>query len=261
VGSSTPRTDRIDLNADVGESFGPWPMGADDELIPLVSSVNVACGAHAGDPATILRTVELAARHGVAVGAHPGYPDLAGFGRRDLDMTVADLRASVIAQVGAVQAAARVTGTSVRHVKPHGALYNRAAVDPSIATTIAEAVRDLDPALVLVGLAGSASITAGRGAGLACSEEAFADRRYEPDGSLRSRRLAGALLGPSDAAAQAVAIVRQRSVTAADGSRLAVEADTICIHGDSPDAVEIARAVVAALGAAGIRIVARLPDD
>jgi UPF0271 protein len=260
VGSDTSRTDRIDLNADVGESFGPWPIGADDELIPLVSSVNIACGAHAGDPTTILRTVELAARHGVEVGAHPGYPDLVGFGRRDLDMTAADLRASLIAQIGVVQAAARVVGTTVRHVKPHGALYNRAAVDPSIAATIAEAVRDLDPGLVLVGLAGSASIEAGLLAGLAVRAEGFADRRYEPDGSLRSRQRAGAILGPSDAAAQAVAIVHERSVTTGDGSRLAVEADTICIHGDSPDALEIAHAVVAALGAAGIRIAARSPD-
>ena len=252
----SPAVDRIDLNADVGESFGPWPMGADDELVPLVSSVNIACGAHAGDPATILRTVELAVRHGVSIGAHPGYPDLVGFGRRDLDMTAADLRASLIIQVGAVQAAARVAATVVRHVKPHGALYNRSASEPALATTIAEAIRDLDPSLVLVGLAGSASIEAGRAAGLAVREEAFADRRYEADGSLRSRRLDGALLGPADAATQVVAIVRDAAVVTADGSRLAVRADTICIHGDSPDAAGIARAVVAALADAGIRIVA-----
>jgi 5-oxoprolinase (ATP-hydrolysing) subunit A len=260
VSGSGSGIDRIDLNADVGESFGPWPMGADDELIPLVSSVNIACGAHAGDPATILRTVELAARHGVAIGAHPGYPDLVGFGRRDLTMTAADLRASLVTQVGAVQAAARMAGTTVRHVKPHGALYNRAAVDLAIATTIAEAIRDLDPSLVLVGLAGSLSIAAGRAAGLAVSAEGFADRRYEADGSLRSRQRPDALLDPSDAAAQAVAIVRDRSVTAGDGSQLTVEVDTICIHGDSPDALGVARAVVAALRAAGIRIVARSPD-
>jgi len=253
-------TGRIDLNADVGESLGPWPMGADEALIPLVSSVNIACGAHAGDPATILRTVELAVRHGATIGAHPGYPDLVGFGRRDLDMSAADLRASLVVQVGAVSAAARVAATRVQHVKPHGALYNRAAVDPGLATTIAEAIRDLDPSLVLVGLAGSESIAAGRAAGLTVREEAFADRRYEADGSLRSRRLAGAVLGPADAAAQAVAIVRDRAVETGDGSRLAVRADTICIHGDSPDAVGIARAVVAALGDAGFRIAAGSSD-
>ena len=251
---------RIDLNADVGESFGAWPMGADDALIPFLSSVNIACGAHAGDPSTILRTVALAKANGVAVGAHPGYPDLAGFGRRDLDMTAADLRASLIVQVGAVQAAARVVGIPVRHVKPHGALYNRAARDPRVATTVAAAIRDLDASLVLVGLAGSASILAGREAGLAVAEEAFADRRYEADGSLRSRLRPGALLSPDDAARQAVAIVREGSIVAGDGSRLAVRADTICIHGDSPDAVGIARAVVAALGDAGIRIAARSGD-
>lgn len=236
-------------------------MGADDELIPLVSSVNIACGAHAGDPATILRTVELAARHGVAIGAHPGYPDLAGFGRRDLDMTAADLRASLIVQIGAVRAAARVVGTTVRHVKPHGALYNRSATDPAIATTIAEAIRDLDPSLVLVGLAGSASIEAGRSAGLVVSAEGFADRRYEADGSLRSRQRSGALLDPAEAAAQAVSIARDRSVATEDGSTLRVDADTICVHGDSPDAAGIARAVVAALGAVGFRIGARSLDD
>jgi 5-oxoprolinase (ATP-hydrolysing) subunit A len=256
----TPGSDPIDLNADVGESYGPWPMGADDGLIPLVSSVNIACGAHAGDPATILRTVELALRHDVAIGAHPGYPDLAGFGRRDLDMTASDLRASLIAQVGAIQAAARVAGARVRHVKPHGALYNRAARDAGLATTIAEAIRDLDPELILVGLAGSASIAAARAAGLAVAEEAFADRRYEADGSLRSRLLPGAILSPADAAAQAVSIARHGTVAAGDGSRLAVRADTVCIHGDSPDAVGIAQAVVAALGEAGIPIAARPRD-
>ncbi len=249
-----PAASRIDLNADVGESFGPWPMGADEALIPLVSSVNVACGAHAGDPATILRTVALAARHGVAVGAHPGYPDLAGFGRRDLEMSPADLRASLVVQVGAVVAGARVAGIAVRHVKPHGALYNRAARDPALATVVAEAIRDLDPSLALVGLAGSRSIEAGRAAGLAVIPEAFADRRYEPDGSLRSRTLPGAMLGVDDAATQAVSIARDGQVVASDGSRLAVAADTICVHGDSPDAVAIARAVRSALEVAGIAI-------
>jgi UPF0271 protein len=245
---------RIDLNADVGESFGPWPMGADAELIPLVTSVNVACGAHAGDPATILRTVELAAMHGVAVGAHPGYPDLAGFGRRDLEMTATDLRASIVVQVGAVLAAARLAGANVRHVKPHGALYNRAARDPAVAATIAEAIRDLDAQLVLVGLSGSRSIDAGRAAGLRVLEEAFADRRYEADGSLRSRARSGALLGPEDAAAQAVSIVRDGSVVAGDGSRMAVRGDTLCVHGDSPGAVAIARAVRRSLEASGIAV-------
>jgi len=246
----------IDLNADVGESFGAWSIGADAELIPLVSSVNIACGAHAGDPATILRAVELAARHGAAIGAHPGYPDLAGFGRRDLEMSSADLRASLIVQVGAVLAAARAVGVPVRHVKPHGALYNRAAGDESVARTIAEAIRDLDAGLALVGLAGSASIAAARAAGVPAIAEAFADRRYEPDGSLRSRRLEGALLGPSDAAPQALSIARDGRVATTSGARLEIRADTICIHGDSPAAVEIARAVRSGLQASGIAVAA-----
>jgi len=246
----------IDLNADVGESFGPWPMGADDALIPLVSSVNVACGAHAGDAATILRTCELAVRHGAAIGAHPGYPDLAGFGRRDLDLTADELRATIVVQVGALLAAARVAGASLRHIKPHGAMYNRSARDSRMAETIARAVRDLGGDLVLVGLAGSESVAAGRAAGLRVAAEGFADRQYEPDGSLRSRRLEGALLGPEAAAAQAVAIARDRAVVASDGSRLEVHADTICVHGDSPDAVRVAEAVRAALTGAGIAIAA-----
>ena len=258
--SSTSSAARIDLNADVGESLGPWAMGTDAELIPLVSSVNVACGAHAGDPATIVRTVALAADLGVTVGAHPGYPDLIGFGRRDLDMAADDLRASLVVQIGAVQAAARLAGTRVRHVKPHGALYNRAARDPIVAGVVAAAIRDLDPALILVGLAGSASVAAGRAAGLDVAEEGFADRRYEADGSLRSRRLDGALLSPADAAGQALSIARDGSVGVGDGSRIAVRADTICIHGDSPDAAAIARAVRAALLGAGIRIEARNGD-
>jgi len=246
----------IDLNADVGESFGPWAIGADEALVPLVSSVNIACGAHAGDATTILRTAALAVRHGVAIGAHPGYPDLAGFGRRDLEMTTDELRATLVVQVGAVVAGARVAGAAVRHVKPHGAMYNRAAHDPVMAETIAMAIRDLDPALVLVGLAGSASIEAGLAAGLRVAREGFADRRYEPDGSLRSRRLEGALLEPAEAAAQAVSIARKGIVIAMDGSSVRVQADTICVHGDSPDAVETAKAVRAALAGAGIAVAA-----
>jgi 5-oxoprolinase (ATP-hydrolysing) subunit A len=245
----------IDLNADVGESLGPWPMGEDARLIPIVSSVNVACGAHAGDPLTIQRTVATAVAHGIAIGAHPGYPDLVGFGRRDLDMAIDELEASIVYQVGAVAAFARAMGSELRHVKPHGALYNRAARDRSVADGIARAVRSVSPDLILVGLAGSAIAEAGAEAGLAVAAEAFADRAYEPDGSLRSRRLAGAILPtPEAAASQAVAIARDGHVRAYDGREVQVRADTICIHGDTPDAPEVARAVRAALEAAGIAI-------
>ena len=248
---------RIDLNADVGESLGPWPMGDDERLIPLVTSVNVACGAHAGDPLTIERTIRLAVDHEVAVGAHPGYPDLVGFGRRDLDMTTDELRASIIHQVGAVAAIARSLNAELRHVKPHGALYNRAASDHGVAETIATAIRRASPELILVGLAGSALIDAGVAAGIQVASEAFADRAYEPDGSLRSRRRPGAILAtPAAAAKQAVSIVRDGRVTAVDGSVIALRADTICIHGDTPGAAEYAAAVRAALDKAGVTIAA-----
>jgi UPF0271 protein len=245
----------IDLNADVGESLGPWLMGEDARLIPLVSSVNVACGAHAGDPLTIQRTVATAVAHGIAIGAHPGYPDLVGFGRRDLDMAADELEASIVYQVGAVAAFARTMGSELRHVKPHGALYNRAARDRSVADSIARAVRSISPDLILVGLAGSAILEAGTEAGLSVAAEAFADRAYEPDGSLRSRRLPGAILPtPQAAASQAVAIAQGQHVQAHDGTDVQVRAETICIHGDTPDAAEVARAVRAALEAAGIAI-------
>jgi UPF0271 protein len=246
---------RIDLNADVGESLGPWPMGEDERLIPLVTSVNVACGAHAGDPLTIERTIFTAVRHGVAVGAHPGYPDLVGFGRRDLDMAPDELEASLVYQIGAVMAFARDAGVGLGHVKPHGALYNRAARDPAVATSIARAVRRVSADLVLVGLAGSALLDAGREAGLAVAAEAFADRAYEADGSLRSRRLAGALLdSPAAAADQALAIVRDGRVRSHDGADVEVRADTICIHGDTPGAADFAAAIRRALEEAGVRV-------
>ncbi|MEZ0240650.1 MAG: 5-oxoprolinase subunit PxpA, partial [Chloroflexota bacterium] len=167
---------RIDLNADVGESLGPWPMGNDEQLIPLVSSVNIACGFHAGDPVTMERTVQLAVAAGVAVGAHPGYPDLVGFGRRDLDMAPADLEAAIVYQVGALAVFCRDAGVPLRHVKAHGALYNRAAADRRIADSIANAIRRSGDGLILVGLAGSELIAAGRAAGLAVAAEGFPDR-------------------------------------------------------------------------------------
>lgn len=248
---------RVDLNADVGESLGPWPMGDDERLIPLVTSVNVACGAHAGDPLTIDRTIRTALAHGVAVGAHPGYPDLIGFGRRDLDMAPDELEASLIYQVGAVAAFAKAAGTALRHVKPHGALYNLAARDPAVAATIARAVARVSRDLILVGLAGSGMLGAAADAGLGSAAEAFADRAYEADGTLRSRRLPGALLdSPERVAEQALSIVRDGRVTSHDGQVVAVRADTICIHGDSPVATTFAAAIRATLEGAGVTIVA-----
>ncbi len=251
---------RIDLNADVGESFGAWSLGEDEALIPSVTSINVACGAHAGDPRTIDRTIALAVEHGVAVGAHPGYPDLAGFGRRAMDLPPDDIEASVLYQVAAVAGFARAHGTALRHVKAHGALYNRAARDGAAAAAIARAVQRFDPSLALVGLAGSALLAAGREAGLAVRAEAFADRAYEPDGTLRGRHHADALLGDPDATArQAVRIACEGRVTAIDGTDLEVAADTLCVHGDAPGAAARAAVVRAALAAAGVEV--RAPGE
>lgn len=248
---------RIDLNADVGESFGAWPMGEDALLIPLVTSANVACGFHAGDPLTIERTVRLALEAGVAVGAHPGYPDLAGFGRRELSMSADELEAAVLYQVAALDGMVRACGGRLAHVKPHGALYNRAAADLAVARSIAAAVARLGPGLRLVGPPGSALLAAGREAGLAVTAEGFADRAYEPDGSLRPRRLPGSVHhDPAVAAAQAVSIALHGRVTAADGTPVDVRAGSLCVHGDTPGAVEIARAVRAALVGAGFALLA-----
>ncbi|MBA3851004.1 MAG: LamB/YcsF family protein [Chloroflexi bacterium] len=245
----------IDLNADVGESYGAWVMGADAELMPLITSANVACGAHAGDPLTMARTVALAKRHDVTVGAHPGYPDRDGFGRRDLQMSPWELEASLLAQLGALWAIARDGGVPLTHVKPHGALYNRAAVDQDLATSVAGAVARFPGRLTLVGLAGSALVLAGLAAGLPVADEAFADRAYEPDGSLRPRSLPGAVhTDPAVAAAQAVSIARDGRVRSHDGSMLDIRADTICIHGDTPGAAAMAQAVRQALAAAGIDV-------
>jgi 5-oxoprolinase (ATP-hydrolysing) subunit A len=246
---------RIDLNADVGESLGPWPMGEDAALIPLVTSVNIACGFHAGDPLTIERTVALAIAAGVAIGAHPGYPDLAGFGRRDLAMSPADLEAAIVYQVGAVAAFARAAGVELRHVKAHGALYNRAATDSATADVVARAVQRCSPNLVLVGLAGSKLLAAAARAGLRAAAEAFPDRAYEPDGTLTPRGRPGAVLEDSAAVAErAVRMAVDGEVVAVDGSTVAIRPDTLCLHGDTPGAVGHARAVRAALAAAGIDV-------
>jgi UPF0271 protein len=245
----------IDLNADVGESFGPWRMGDDERLIPLVSSVNIACGFHAGDPATIERAVRLAVRSGAAVGAHPGYPDLAGFGRRELEMAPADLEASILYQVAAVAAFARDAGVELRHVKAHGALYNAAALDPRLAETVARAVRRFSSDVALYGLAGSALLDAGRTVGLSVAAEAFPDRAYEPDGRLRSRSLPDSVLTDStEIARRAVLMAVEGAVKAVDGSRVPIEPQTLCLHGDTPGAVEHAGAVRAALAQAGVEV-------
>ncbi len=250
----TPLAARIDLNADMGESFGRWTLGADAALLGLVTSANIACGFHAGDPSVMAQTVAAAVAAAVAIGAHPGYPDLAGFGRRALDMSAADLEAAVLYQIGALAAFTHAAGVELAHVKPHGALYNRAAVDPAVAEPIARAVRRFSADLILVGLAGSALPAAGHSAGLRVAAEAFADRAYAADGTLRDRRLPGAVLPtPAAAAAQAVAIAHGR-LQAHDGTPLPLVAATLCLHGDTLDAVAYATAVRGALDAAGVAV-------
>ena len=245
----------IDLNADVGEGLGPWPMGADETLIPLVSSVNIACGSHAGDPVTIRRTVRLALEVGASLGAHPGYPDLVGFGRRELAMAPDELAASVLYQVAAVAGIARAEGGVLRHVKPHGALYHRLAADRAAAAAVVSAIVSLDAGLAVVGAPASALLAEATAAGLGALAEGFADRAYEPDGRLRPRTLPGALLDdPALAAAQAVSIARDGRVTAVDGTRVAMSVQTLCVHGDTPGAPAIAAAVRAALADAEIDV-------
>jgi UPF0271 protein len=245
----------IDLNADLGEGFGAWPSPADSELFPLISSASIACGFHAGDPTRMRETAARAAQSGVAVGAHPGYPDLLGFGRRELGASAREVADYVAYQVGAMIACAAAAGTRVRYVKPHGALYNRGAREPEIARAITEGVRAADAGLALLGLAGSALLTAAREAGIQAVAEAFLDRGYRDDGSLVPRGQAGALIeDPAVAAARAVKLVRQGVVDTADGASIAVTAESLCVHGDGTRATAVLRAVRERFAAEGIAV-------
>ena len=245
----------IDINSDLGESFGAWRMGDDAALLAIVSSANIACGFHGGDPDIMRGTVALAVQHDVSIGAHVSLPDLQGFGRREMAVTPNEAYAMTLYQVGALHAFAKAAGTRLRHVKPHGALYNMAARDAALAAAIARAIRDFDPSLRLFGLANSALIDAGVAAGLPVASEAFADRRYRSDGSLQPRREPDAVIQESDEAiAQAMAMAREGQVCAVDGSIVALQADTLCVHGDGSHAVAFARQLRAALEAADIGI-------
>ena len=245
----------VDLNCDLGESFGAWTLGADAEVLASVTSANIACGFHAGDPGIMKRTVRLAREAGVAVGAHPGLPDLAGFGRREMQVSGDEAHDLVLYQVGALAAVARAEGVRLDHVKPHGALYNMAARDRPLADAVALAVRSFDPSLVLFGLAGSMLIEAGEAAGLQVASEVFADRAYDADGRLVSRGSPGAVVhDPSAVVERAIAMVRDGAVTAVDGSRVPVRADTICVHGDTPGAADLARRLRRGLEGAGVAV-------
>ena len=250
----------LDLNSDLGESYGAWRMGDDAAMLEVVSSANVACGFHAGDPAGILRTVKAAAERGVAIAAHVSYPDLAGFGRRDMDIAPADLTADVVYQIGALSGLAAAAGSKVRYVKPHGALYNRIAVDAVQGAAVIAALKSVDPTLVLMGLAGAPILDQARAAGLAVVAEAYADRAYTPAGHLVPRREVGAVLHDASLiAARMVRLATEGVVEAIDGSVIRIDAQSICVHGDSPGAVAIAREVRGRLEAAGIAVAPFLP--
>src|ERR1700733_1247486 len=244
-----------DLNADLGEGFGVWRLGDDGAMLGIVTSANVACGFHAGDPAGLLRVCRSAAERGVRIGAQVSYRDLAGFGRRFIDVAAEDLIADVVYQIGALQAIAGASGSSVSYVKPHGALYNTIVTNGEQAADVAEAVHVVDATLPVLGMAGSAFFDEATRLGLPTVAEAFADRAYRPDGRLVSRREPGAVLDdPSAIAERVVAMVSSGEVTAVDGTQIAVSVESVCVHGDSPGAVQIATAVRDRLQAAGMDI-------
>jgi len=250
-------SDRVDLNCDMGESFGAYRIGADDLVFPFITSANIACGFHGGDPSVMRTTLARAAERGVAIGAHPGLPDLIGFGRRTMDVTPQEVYDLVVYQVGALMGFARAAGVPVQHVKAHGALYNMAAAKAELAAAIARAVRDIDAALVLFGLPGSHLISEAAAVDLATASEAFADRNYMPDGSLVSRRRADAQVHDADEAlTRAIRMVREGKVRAIDGNDIEMRVDTICLHGDGPHAVEFARRLRDGFETAGITVAA-----
>ena len=246
---------RIDINSDLGESFGAYSIGHDAGLMRAITSANVAAGFHAGDPSVLRETIRLAKTSGVAVGAHPGFPDLVGFGRRELNVTPREAEDMVLYQVAAVAGVAAAEGVKVQHVKPHGALFNMAVRNTELSAAIARAVAAFDRHLILFGLPGSEILNAGRAAGLRVAAEVFADRAYEPDGSLASRRKTGSVIHDPDAVvARAVRMVKERTVVATDGSAVALEADTICVHGDTPGSDALAARIRAGLEAAGVTV-------
>ncbi len=248
----------IDLNSDVGESFGRYTIGLDDEVIPLISSANIACGFHAGDPAVMRRTMRLALDSGVGPGAHPGLPDLMGFGRRAMDVTLDEIRDDVTYQVGALAAFARAEGGKLQHVKPHGALYNMAVARPAIWEAVAEAAASVDPDLILFVLGGGNRDdlkAMGRRVGIRVACEFFADRAYNPDGSLVSRREPGAVIKDHDlAAARVLKMATEGRVVCVNGEEIALSGETVCVHGDNPQALALVRQIRAALENAGVAI-------
>lgn len=245
----------IDLNCDMGESFGAWKMGHDEEVLPFITSANIACGFHGGDPAVMRKTVQTAIGNGVALGAHPGLPDLVGFGRRKMDISPQDAYDMVVVQVGALAAVAASQGGRLNHVKAHGALYNMAVKNEELAKAIAQAVYDVDNTLVFFALASSTLVGAAKRAGLQVAEEVFADRSYESDGTLTSRLQPHAMIVDIDVSIrQVLRMIREGKIRTAQGSDIDVRPDTLCIHGDQPGAPAFAKAIHQALEAEGIAV-------
>ena len=246
---------RIDLNSDLGESFGPRPIRDDAALMDSITSANVACGFHAGDPGAMRETIALARERGVAIGAHPGFQDLVGFGRREMKASATEVEDLVLYQVSALAGMASAQGVRLQHVKAHGAIYNMACRDRVLADAIAKAVATFDRSLILFGLPGSELLRAGKAAGLTTAAEVFADRAYDSDGSLTSRTKPGSVIHDRQAVVErAIRMVKERQVVATDGSTIALEADTICLHGDTQGAANLARAVRQGLQSAGIHV-------
>lgn len=245
----------IDLNCDMGESFGRYALGSDADLMPLISSANIACGFHAGDPVVMQRTVQLAIEHGVGLGAHPAFPDLPGFGRRRMQLSAEELRNAILYQLGALQGFARVAGTTLRHVKAHGALYTMSAADVAMSRTLVDAIAAFDPNVIVFGLSGSPFLQIARDAGLTVAREAFADRAYSDDGTLVPRQQSGAVITDSDAIVERVLkMVAEQAVCSITGTEIHLDTDTICVHGDTPGAVAHVRRVAEALQKKGISI-------
>lgn len=246
---------QIDLNCDMGESFGQYTLGYDAAVMPLISSANIACGFHAGDPLVMHQTVKLAAQHGVGIGAHPGFPDLVGFGRRNMSLSPEELRDSLLYQIGALMGFARVCHTTVRHVKPHGALYNLAANDDALAHTIVDTVLALDANLILFGLAGSKILKIAAQAGLPTAQEVFADRAYQADGTLVPRNRPGAVLtDTAQVTDRVVQMAKDHTIIAITGEKIELAFDTVCVHGDTPGAVEHIKSITQAFKQAGVTI-------
>jgi UPF0271 protein len=247
----------IDLNCDMGESYGAWKMGADAELMPLISSANIACGFHAGDPATMRKTVRLAVEHGVAIGAHPSLPDIQGFGRRAMKISPQETYDLVLYQAGAIEAFARAAGAKLHHVKCHGALYNMAANDAALSEAMADAVRDLGSGVMLYALSNSLMMKTARGKGIPVMGEVFADRGYSDDGTLAPRDQPGGMIEDAgEAVKRALAMIGDGYVTSLSGKRVPVSADTLCLHGDQPGAVVFAKALKKAFSEKGISLAA-----